>query len=103
MLRLERVVLQQARSRYEVQGEYTIPSTADIPRSAASLALAAPPTGIAGSAAAATGNGGNATSPAMGRWRLQVRLSASDTQDVHNLAEALRSDNRSSGCKSQSC
>lgn len=73
MLRLERAVLQQAHSRYEVQGEYTIPPTADIPRSAASLALAAP---SAGGVAVAPVSGGGAPQPAMGRWRLQVHSNA---------------------------
>ena len=77
MLRLERAVLQQSHSRYEVQGDYTIPPTATIPRTAASLALAAPTTAGAG------GAGGGAFVPqpvpatadwnmAAGRWRLQV-------------------------------
>jgi len=77
VLRLERAVLQQSNSRYEVQGEYTIPPTATIPRTAASLALAAPAT-----ASAASGLGLAApTQPspaetdwniASGRWRVQV-------------------------------
>ena len=72
VLRLERVVLQQAHSRYEVQGEYTIPPTADIPRSAASLALATPSTGSAGPIDMTHSKAGEAPLAAMGRWRVQV-------------------------------
>ena len=77
MLRLERAVLQQSHSRYEVQGEYTIPPTATLPRTAASLALAAPATPGAGGAGGAAP--AEQPSPAKadwdaanGRWRLQV-------------------------------
>ncbi len=78
VLRLERAVLQQSHSRYEVQGEYTIPPTATIPRTAASLALAAPATpggaGEAGQVApAAQPSPAKADwNAATGRWRLQV-------------------------------
>lgn len=66
-LRQERV-LRHVWDRYEVQGEYVIPSSATIPRSAADMAL------VQGSAAA---QDPNTTSLAPfetggGRWRLQV-------------------------------
>ncbi len=49
--------------RYEVQGEYVIPSGATIPRSAAEMAAAAQPPNAANMSPFETGGG---------RWRLQV-------------------------------
>ncbi|CAL8466123.1 g5659 [Coccomyxa elongata] len=85
VVRLERAVLQQANSRYEVQGEYVIPSSATIPRSAADMAL------VQGSAAA---QDPNTTSLAPfetggGRWRLQVSVPTANMEEILPAARLL--------------
>lgn len=85
VLRLERVVLEQRHSRYEVQGDYAIPAGAPLPRTAASLAL--PPT-IGGSAAgsvAASQPLENEFDPSSGRWRIQVCNFWAPTPLYHTL------------------
>ena len=63
-IEIENQTLKSAR-RYEVQGEYVIPSVAALPKSAAEMALMQ----------GASGQGASAASPfeqADGRWRVQV-------------------------------
>ncbi len=55
IIRLERAVLAQRRSRYEVQGEYVLPPNAPRPASAAEMMAA-----------------GEGEEPPEGRWRVQV-------------------------------
>ena len=109
VLRLERAVLQQSHSRYEVQGEYTIPPTATIPRSAASLALAAPAT------ASAAGGWGGGLPPAQpspanadwnaasGRWRVQVLHSTGRSKTCASLRTQLLVQIQQAGCIHSCC
>lgn len=72
MVRLERAVLEQRRSRYEVQGDYAIPAGAPLPRTAASLALPPTAAGSAPGSAAPAHPAEGAFDPSAGRWRIQV-------------------------------
>ncbi|KAL3160063.1 hypothetical protein ABBQ38_009778 [Trebouxia sp. C0009 RCD-2024] len=88
VIRLEKAVLQQRSSRYEVQGEYVIPPDTRIPDSAASMA----PMDLMG---ARSGNPPNAKAPklafdqATGRWRLQVAVPQADMEEILPAARLL--------------
>ena len=79
-VRLEKVVLQQQRSKYEVHGDYQVPSTVLLPTSAADLARQ--------QAMAAGGPGGLAA--AAGRWRVQVNVPGADMQEIMPAARLLQ-------------
>ena len=89
VVRLEKIVLQQRRSKYEVQGEYVVPPSVGLPTSAADLARKqaeqrkAQARGEAGSTAAAL--------PAAGRWRLRVDVPTADMQEILPAARLLQS------------
>lgn len=85
VVRLEKLVLQQQRSRYEVQGEYTLPPNTPLPSSAADLALQP--------AATSSGAPGSATSavPAGGRWRVAVSVPVAELQEIVPAARLLQS------------
>ena len=80
VLRLEKLVLQQRRSKYEVQGEYVVPPTTSLPTSAADLARR---------------NVSNIEDtpalPVPGRWRLRVDVPAADMQEILPAARLLQS------------
>jgi hypothetical protein len=75
VVRLERLVLQQQRSRYEVQGEYGLPPNLPLPKSAADLATAA----------------GDSATAATGRWRVQVSVPWAELQEIVPVARLLQS------------
>ena len=92
VVRLERVVLAQARSRYEVQGEYNVPPNMRIPASAADLlanAGARRQQRLPGQAGGSGGSGSLATA-AGGRWRVAVSVPAADMQEVMPAARLLQ-------------
>lgn len=64
--------------RYEAQGEYALPPSLPLPRSAADLALQP----VAG------GTGGG---PGGGRWRVQVSVPAAELQEILPAARLLQS------------
>lgn len=69
VVRLERATLEQKHSRYEVQGDYSIPAGVPLPSTAAALAL--PP--LPGAAVASMTPPAATFDPSAGRWRLQAR------------------------------
>nr|AXF41549.1 carbonic anhydrase CAH0010 [Chlorella sp. ArM0029B] len=85
VVRLERLVLQQQRSRYEVQGEYTLPPNTPLPSSAADLALQ--PAGPGGGAP----GGASSAVPAGGRWRVAVSVPVAELQEIVPAARLLQS------------
>lgn len=72
VIRLEKAVLQQRQSRYEVQGDYTLPASVKLPANAAEL----------------VGSGDGAASG--GRWRIQVGVPGAEVQDVLPAARMLQ-------------
>ncbi|KAK9840821.1 hypothetical protein WJX81_007219 [Elliptochloris bilobata] len=84
VVRLERAVLEQAASRYEVQGEYVIPPNATIPLSAADMALVS---GVAGGTTAAQRPAFEQSGS--GRWRLQVNVPGADLGEILPAARLL--------------
>lgn len=65
-MRLERAVLQQSKSRYEVQGEWVMPPNVEIPKTMA---------------AASSGATGPAMAAPASRWRVQVRAAGRRLRD----------------------
>lgn len=78
VFRLEKFVLQQNDSRYEVQGEYVLPSSFKLPSSTADLFN---PVEI------------NDTLEKNGRWRIRVDAPYAEIQDLTPLARLLQSVN----------
>ncbi|KAL0047976.1 hypothetical protein WJX82_004829 [Trebouxia sp. C0006] len=86
VIRLEKAVLQQRSSRYEVQGEYVIPPDTHIPDSAASMA----PMELMGSRSGAPLKPPkSAFGQATGRWRLQVAVPQADMEEILPAARLL--------------
>jgi len=79
VLRLEKIVLQQQQSRYEVQGEYVLPPSFNIPGSTADLfdknAI------------------DSLKSSSTGRWRLRLDAPHAQIQDITPLARVLQTVN----------
>lgn len=74
--------------RYEVQGEYVIPSSATIPRSAAEMA--AEMAAVQGAAAAHAANAKLAPfETGGGRWRLQVNVPTANMEEILPAARLL--------------
>lgn len=90
VVRLEKLVLQQRRSKYEVQGEYVVPPSVGLPTSAADLARRQAEQRIA--AQGRDGPAGSASAlPVAGRWRLRVDVPAADMQEILPAARLLQS------------
>ena len=85
VVRLERLALQQKNSRYEVQGEYVIPSLNLIPHSTADLRWPGIENENAGND---IDNSGSST---FGRWRLRVDVPMADMQEILPAARLLQS------------
>ena len=77
VFRLEKFVLQQQQSRYEVQGEYVLPSSFKLPSSAADLM---------------SPDGNDA--PGNGRWRLRLDAPYAEIQDLTPLGRLVQSVNK---------
>lgn len=77
VIRLEKMVLQQRQSRYEIQGEYVVPPTTKLPRSAADLA--------------SRRQQDNQNLQATGRWRLRMDVPSADMQEILPAARLLQS------------
>ncbi|KAL4547159.1 hypothetical protein Ndes2526B_g07937 [Nannochloris sp. 'desiccata'] len=86
VVRLEKLVLQQRRSKYEVQGEYVVPPSIPLPTSAADLARRQ----AEQRKAAADGTAVNSL-PVPGRWRLRVDVPTADMQEILPAARLLQS------------
>ena len=88
VVRLEKLVLQQRRSKYEVQGEYVVPPSVPLPTSAADLARRQ-----AEQAEQRKRSGGANTPslPVAGRWRLRVDVPTADMQEILPAARLLQS------------
>jgi len=86
VIRLEKLVLQQRRSKYEVQGEYVVPPSIPLPTSAADLARRQ----AEQRKAAADGTAGRSL-PVPGRWRLRVDVPTADMQEILPAARLLQS------------
>lgn len=78
VFRLEKIALQQKQSRYELQGEYVLPSSFQLPSNAADLF--GPDQSIA-------------QSGANGRWRLRVDAPYAEIQDLTPAGRLLQSVN----------
>lgn len=68
VVRLEKMILQQQRSRYEVEGEYSVPAHLALPKLIPDLAHGAPAVGSKPRIMDDTPNG----QQPIGRWRIQV-------------------------------
>lgn len=77
VFRLEKFVLQQQQSRYEMQGEYVLPSSFKLPSSAADLM---------------NPEDGN-DAPGNGRWRLRLDAPYAEIQDLTPLGRLVQSVN----------
>ena len=86
VVRLEKLVLQQRRSKYEVQGEYVVPPSVPLPTSAADLARRQ----AEQRKAAADGTAASSL-PVPGRWRLRVDVPTADMQEILPAARLLQS------------
>ena len=82
VVRLEKLVLQQKTSRYEVQGEYVIPTVTSIPHSTADLQWLHAPGEEHGTSQAIS---------KLGRWRLRVDVPSADMQEILPAARLLQS------------
>ncbi|KAK9862508.1 hypothetical protein WJX84_009406 [Apatococcus fuscideae] len=87
LIRLERTTLQQNNSRYEVQGEYVIPSSAAIPSSAVSMALAPHP--MPRTPPGVQPPLRRFEAPSTGRWRLQVSVPSAHMEEIVPAARLL--------------
>jgi hypothetical protein len=87
VVRLEKLVLQQRRSKYEVQGEYVVPPSVPLPTSAADLARRQADQ----RKAAADGTAALGSLPVPGRWRLRVDVPTADMQEILPAARLLQS------------
>ncbi|KAK9804274.1 hypothetical protein WJX72_004315 [[Myrmecia] bisecta] len=89
IVRLEKSILQQRNSRYEVAGEYVIPANTLLPRTAASMALR-PPAGaqVPGSPPLAPALPAALLEP-KGRWRIQVAVPFADMEEILPAARLL--------------
>lgn len=76
VVRLERATLEQKHSRYEVQGDYSIPAGVPLPSTAAALALPPLPEGTVSLGTSSSEPSAAIFDPAAGRWRLQARNQA---------------------------
>lgn len=79
VFRLEKIALQQKQSRYELQGEYVLPSSFQLPSNAADLLC--------------SDESGFSQSGANGRWRLRVDAPYAEIQDLTPAGRFLQSVN----------
>lgn len=76
VVRLEKMILQQKASRYEVQGEYTLPSILPSLDRISVATLESGPNWIPDEVLVATAQ------PYVGRWRVQVNVPQADVQEI---------------------
>jgi hypothetical protein len=98
VIRLEKAAIQQKQSRYEVQGEYTLPPGVQLPRSAVDLImtkqqLEGGERAIGGSTTirntTSIGNGKQSLASG-GRWRVQVNVPSADMQEILPAARLVQ-------------